>query len=197
MAAALTVAVLVEVALQVRQRGADAIALADQALAAGDGVTAIGRARDAAMAVAPWSPYPEQGYARLQAIADGAETRGDFDQAALAWRAVWTSIRATRREKDEALRLQASGRALVRLATRACEGSQTRPPAACAATTEAALTHDDLPALPAFTWLGLGAVAFFVGGAGAATAEGARRRIGWGALTLLGVGLAVFALARG
>jgi hypothetical protein len=185
------------VAVHVRSAGEQAIAECDRALASGDVTTAIERARDAAMALAPGSPYPEQGYARLRSIATTEEARGSFDQATSAWRAIWTAIRATRREGAEAERLAEAGHGLVRVATRVCEAGQTRPPATCGATVQAALAEDDLPPLSKFAGVALGAVAFLGGGVLAAqTAERRRRLAGLAAMSVGAVILTVTLLTR-
>jgi hypothetical protein len=183
------------VSFQLWSRGEIALAKSRDALAKGDAVTAIARARDAAMARAPFSPYPAQALGMLAAIAQGAESRGDFDQAAFAWRALRVAIRATRTEGAESARLDESGRALVRLASRVCEGSQTRPPATCAAAAQAALLEDDLPATSVFAWLALGAVAFLAAGAAALQTGDTRRRVVLGLVSVAGAFVAALALA--
>jgi hypothetical protein len=189
--------VLSAVGVRLRAMGAAAVAECDQALGAGDIVTAVGRAREAAMAVAPGSPYPEQGYTRLVGIAEGAEARGDLDQATLAWRAVWTAIRATRSEQREGARLEDCRRALVRLARRACAGSVTRPPEACAAATEAALAQDSLPATASSWWFALGAVLFLGGGAAAIRVEEGRRRTALAVVAGVGAAVIAMVISRG
>ena len=188
--------VLALVAVHLWRSGAKAMAESDEALAAGDDATAISRARDAAMSVAPWSPFPEQGYARLEAIAASAESHGSFGAAVTAWRAVGTAIRATRTEAREAVRLGKEKAALVRLATRACEGGQTRVPAACGRTTEATLAEDDLPPLSTFTWLAVGGALFLGGGAAAAQTQAASRRLSWLVVSTVGVALATLAVVQ-
>ena len=195
--AALVLAVLVVVTVHVRSLGAEAVAESDKALGSGDMVAAIARARDAAMTVAPFCPYPEQGYARLVAIAEGAETRGNLEQATLAWRAVWTAVRSTRSEQRQAARLDEAGRALVRLARRACAGDVTRPPDACAAAAQAALAQDNLPSTASSWWFALGAALFLGGGAVALRVEGGRRRAVWAALAALGAAVIALVTAHG
>jgi hypothetical protein len=75
--------------------GARALAACDEAEARGDLVTAIARARDAAEAAAPGSPYPQGGYARLEAIARAAEARSDERFATAAWAAMREAATAT------------------------------------------------------------------------------------------------------
>jgi hypothetical protein len=180
------------VAVHLRALGEKAIVESDRALAEGDTITAVERARDAAMSMAPGAPS-EAGYARLESIAEAAETHGSFDVAAMAWRAVWTAVRSTRSEGRDRARLTRAGRGLVRVATRVCEGGQTRPPASCGASVEAALEADDLPSVASFTWLGLGAVAFLSGGAAAAHTKARGTRVSW--LLVMGAGLLCLAVA--
>jgi hypothetical protein len=158
--------------LHVRALGARAIVESDRAVSRGDVSEAIARARDAAMAVAPWSPYAERGYCRLEAFGEGAEARGDVEQAALAWRAVWTAARATRSEGRQAARMEEARVALVRLSRRACAGDPTKSPDDCAAVTEEALRRDVLPSSWSGAWLALGVVAFASGGSAWAALAG-------------------------
>lgn len=190
--AVLVLVTLFFVAIHLRASAEKAIEASDRALAAGDTITAIERARDAAMSVAPGAPS-EGGYVRLQAIAEGAEARGSFDLAAMAWRATWTAIRTTRTEARNVDRLATAGRGLVRVAKRACEGGQTRPPASCAANVEAALAPDDLPTLTSFAWLGIGALAFLGGGAVAAQTRTEKARFSW--LLVMAAGLLAVTVA--
>ncbi len=182
------------VVVHLRHRGESSLAASDKALEEGDVQGAIAWARDAALAVAPLSPYPEVAYGRLIDIAARAEEHGDFVEATAAWRAVWTSIRATRRESSERARLEEASRALVRLAARACEGDQSRPPAVCAAAAQAALGEGQLPDVSRFRWVALAAVAFLGGGAFAAMGAGRARLLGAG-VAVLGLALAAAALA--
>jgi hypothetical protein len=188
------VCTLLAVTLHLRARGQEAVAECDKALAAGDAHMAITWARDAAMSVAPLSPYPEQGYARLTTMADRAEERGDFGEATAAWRAVGVAVHATRSEGSEAARLEAADGALVRLAAKTCQENQSRPPAVCAAAAQAALDERHLPPLSRFDWLAVGAVAFLGCGAWAAQATGRRVRLASLAVALFGVAVATVAL---
>lgn len=192
LATALVLAALVFVVVQLRRNGAQAITDCDRALAAGDTITAIERARDAALAVAPGSPYPDQGLTRLKSLAEAAETHGSFDQAAAAWRAIWTAIRSTRSESRESGRLAEAGRGLVRVATRVCEGNQARVPATCGAAVQAALAEDDLPSLSSFGGIAFGAIAFAGGGVMAAQERDRRRRLA--SLVVLALGLTTLVL---
>src|SRR5690606_16604552 len=68
--------------------GERALADADAAIAAGDALEAIARARAAAEARCPGCGSPAAGYARLTTIARDAEARADDGTAFAAWRAV-------------------------------------------------------------------------------------------------------------
>ncbi len=68
--------------------GSQAVLDSDAAATRGDFATAIARARDAAEAAAPGSPYPRDGYARLEAIARDAEAKRDERRAVAAWGAM-------------------------------------------------------------------------------------------------------------
>jgi hypothetical protein len=188
--------VLVVAVLAITRAGERALAECDEALLTGDTPTAIARARDAAMAVAPWSPYPAMAYVRLTGLADSAETRGDYAGALAAWRAVRTAIVASRSEVREAPLLADANKAIVRLAARACEGGEIRQPSVCAKLAEMSLAQDDLPPVSSFTLLGLGALAFLVGGAMATRERLHAGRIPWAVLAGAGVAAVVFALAR-
>jgi len=68
--------------------GERALAASERAFDQGDVRTATLHARSAALAYAPGAPHVDAAYARLIAIATGAEAAGDRDVAAVAWRAV-------------------------------------------------------------------------------------------------------------
>ncbi len=76
--------------------GAAAVGESDAALVRGDARMAIAYARTAAEAAVPFSPYPREGYARLESIARNAEKKGDLDVAGFAWRAMRSAATATR-----------------------------------------------------------------------------------------------------
>ena len=63
----------------------------DRAFHDGDIATAGRHARRAASSAVPGAPHDVEAYERLQAIARGAETGGDFTYAAVAWRSVWAA----------------------------------------------------------------------------------------------------------
>ena len=84
--AALLVAVVVAIAT-VRQlrTGRVELGLADTAAQKSDWPLAIAHARSAAESMAPGSPWPERGWARLEAMGHDAEARGDDETALLAY----------------------------------------------------------------------------------------------------------------
>jgi hypothetical protein len=142
--------------------GAAALTDSDGAVARGDYATGTLRARDAAEAVAQGSPYPGEGYRRLEAIARAAEARSDERTAVAAWGAMRSAATATSsplRSTDAWRALADDG--LVRA------GSHAAPDAAEAHASEAtlrtALAHEDAPSTGLLGLLGLGALAFFAG----------------------------------
>ena len=187
--------------------GREALLDSDAAAARGDLAGAIARARDAAEAVVPGTPYSNEGYARLEAIARGAEARGDERTTVAAWGAMRAATAATNEGGE-------GGNAWVRLADDGIARAGSRPlvpgrPAgdnAWATQTgeihasepllRASLARDDLPSPLVLTLLGLGALAFFAGCARlavAATDRAALRRE-WMALAAA-IGGAVIELA--
>ena len=94
---ALTVASIVVIAT-VRELaiGRDADLAADAAAAKSDWPEAIGRARAAAEAFVPGSPWPERGLRKLASIGHDAEARGDDPTALLAYGAMRTAALETR-----------------------------------------------------------------------------------------------------
>jgi len=72
------------------------VSLCDAAVQKSDWPEAIGHARAAAEALVPGSPWPEQGWMRLEAIGHDAEARGDDETALLAYGAMRAAALATR-----------------------------------------------------------------------------------------------------
>jgi hypothetical protein len=72
------------------------VSLADAAVQKSDWPEAIGHARAAAEALVPGSPWPEQGWRRLEAIGHDAEARGDDETALIAYGAMRAAAMATR-----------------------------------------------------------------------------------------------------
>jgi hypothetical protein len=197
---------LVAAVAGVRQVGAgrEALVDSDAAAARGDLAGAVARARDAAEAVVPGSPYPKEGYARLEAIARGAEARGDERTALGAWGAMRAATAATSAAGEGAspwTRLADDG--IARAGSRPllpghpagdnAWATQTGEIHASEPLLRASLTRDDLPSPLVLTLLGLGALAFFAGCARlavTATDRAALRRE-WIALVAAAFGAAI------
>lgn len=95
--------------------GAAALRKSDIAVAHGEVKCAIVLARRAAEASVPFSPYPQEGYARLMSIARDAEQRGDLEIAGFAWRAVRSAAMATQPASAAHGRVQQADEGLLRL----------------------------------------------------------------------------------
>jgi hypothetical protein len=134
-----TLLVLATVARGLEERGAEAVRECDAALTAGDVPLAIARAREAAESRVPWGTHVEEGYARLVALADQEEARGELPLATDAWRAVLVAARATGKEADEAERVKRAEEGIVRIAGKRCEIEQLRTRAQCEAAARGAL----------------------------------------------------------
>jgi hypothetical protein len=76
--------------------GEQALRESDRAFHRGDVRTAAQHARRAAVLYAPGAPHVERAYARLKAIAAGAEAAGDRTLAETAWRSVRGAALETR-----------------------------------------------------------------------------------------------------
>jgi hypothetical protein len=145
--------------------GARAIADSDAAAARGDLATATSRARDAAEAAVPGSPYARGGYARLEALARGAEGRRDERGAITAWGAMRAAATATSAPLvATAAWLTLADEGIVRAGD--AEGLVQSAPGevhAPEAILRGALVREDAPSLAIFFFLGAGALAFFAG----------------------------------
>ncbi|MCA9626576.1 MAG: hypothetical protein KC766_02865 [Myxococcales bacterium] len=107
--------------------GESAMGASDVAFNQGDLRTSLVHARRAATSYAPGAPHVARAYARLQAIAIGAEARGDLEIAQEAWRAVRSAALETRGvTQSHARELERANRALARLATRGQEDPEQR-----------------------------------------------------------------------
>ena len=168
--------------------GEAAMAASDVAFNQGDLRTALVHARRSATSYAPGAPHVSRAYARLQAIAIGAESRGDLEIAQEAWRAVRSAALETRgMPQPHATELERANRALARLASRGSEDPEQK---------KQALAELDASQGPRARWilvLGLGFVLSTLGLAWIAVrgvdAQGAvvRRQLGIGAgLALVG-----------
>jgi hypothetical protein len=167
--------------------GSRALVDSDAATALGDYGTAIARARDAAEGVAPGSPYPRGGYARLEAIARAAEARRDERTATASWAAMREAATASSSPlgpTDAWRGLADEGLVRVGAAERAADAEVH----AREATLRAALAHEDAPATGMLAVLGLGAAAFLAGCARLAFAARDLRAVGRERLALAAVG---------
>ncbi len=165
------VALLVGVATARELRvGSQAVLDSDAAAARGDLATATARARDAAEAVAPGSPYPAKGYARLEAIARAAEARRDERRAVAAWGAMRAAAEATSGPFPSTSPWRAlADDGLVRAGARErLKDAGAGEVHASEATLQTALAREDAPPAAVLTLLGLGAAAL-LGGLGRLT----------------------------
>jgi hypothetical protein len=96
LAALVVVAVVAVVAMRQRSIGETELAAAGEAAGRSDWPEAIARARAAAEALVPGSPWPERARALLESIGRNAEARGDDENALLAYGALRTAAIATR-----------------------------------------------------------------------------------------------------
>jgi hypothetical protein len=81
---------------RVVSEGEQALRESDAAFHRGDVRTAAHHARRAAVLYAPGAPHVERAYARLKAIAAGAEAAGDRTLAEMAWRSIRAAALETR-----------------------------------------------------------------------------------------------------
>ena len=181
--------------------GAAAVRQCDAQLAVGDLAGAIDAARGAAEARAPFSPYPERGYSRLEAIARASEARDDDATAAAAWRAVRAAALATVTVGGPSPHLAAANEGLSRLSRSARTVADARPadPAAFHDAMMTMLARDDTPSTASFVLLGAGGLAFFVGALQAlllAPGASRRARVVRASIAAAGLGLALLAYLR-
>jgi hypothetical protein len=177
--------------------GVRAIHACDAAREQGDVPAALAAARRAAEAIAPGSPYPEAGYARLTSIARAAESQADLSTALAAWRAVRAAGLATR-TLGLSPHVAEANEALLRLGTHprpeALRDNETEPVIVKPILVET-LARDSMPATWVLVLLAVGAVAFLGGAARLASLPpGAPRRdAGLPAVATL-IGLTLYAL---
>lgn len=155
------VAVLLLATLHETREGSRALLASDVAMAAKNPDLAVAEAFDAATHVAPFSPWSEQGFTRLQSIAEDAETRGDDELAETAWRALRAAEVSTRSpfSSDGARRKRAES-ALARIDARRMLVTASRSPGFVRFEEgQLAKMHgrDPTPATTTFAVLGLGA----------------------------------------
>lgn len=147
--------------------GRKALEQSNAALIRGDRIDAIVFARAAAEARCPWCSAPENGYAKLYAIARDAEAKADDQGAIAAWRAVRAaSLSATWVERSEPRRERADAE-IARLGHRidvlAGAGGGGASPAASEDKLRAVLAPNPLPSTWVFVVLGVGAVLLLAG----------------------------------
>ena len=156
------------IATRVFVDGRAALAEGDAAIAKGDLPTAVARWRRAARWYAPLAPHVEGAYQRLTGLAEEAEARNDVGNALEAWRAVRSSILATRWlvTPRAALLARANGRIAALMAkTEGASADPGKTEPERAAWHLALLSKDEAPSvgwtllalLGLATWLGGGA----------------------------------------
>jgi hypothetical protein len=188
----------VAMAHQMRE-GARAMTECDAALARADLTTAISRARSAAEAAAPASPYPARAYERLASIARDAEAHGNEATAIAAWSAMRAAAIETRSrivDTDRWRALADQGIARVGSTTERA-GAEIRPTQAALAD---ALARDDTPPAGRLALLALAAALFFAGAARIAWLGSAGKRSGLvpaASATLVGLALYLLACLHG
>ena len=96
LAAVVVVSMLTIAAWHQASTSAGEMAAADDEAGKGHWPEAIAHARSAAEAVAPWSPWPDRGFRRLESIGHDAAARGDDSTARLAYAAMRTAALETR-----------------------------------------------------------------------------------------------------
>ncbi|MCA9640891.1 MAG: hypothetical protein KC492_09355 [Myxococcales bacterium] len=107
--------------------GEAAMTASDAAFNQGDLRTALVHARRSATSYASGAPHVARAYARLQAPPFGAESRGDWEIAQEAWRAVRSAALETRGlTQPHGAELERANRALARLATRGSEDPEQK-----------------------------------------------------------------------
>lgn len=184
--------------------GAQAIDECDAALVRGDRTMAIARARAAAEAVVPASPYPSRGYHRLESIAREAEARGDDEISSSAWAAMRAAALSTRGfgvRTAEWLDLANAG--IARVGSAAWGAPDAAKLKTDVRPTEQAilesLHRQEPPTTTTFLLLAAGAAAFFGGVARIAWRAGAREPLSWRAArwpaSAAAIGLVLYALA--
>jgi hypothetical protein len=152
-------------------RGNQAYARSSVALGLGNGAQAVLDSIEAARALAPRSPYPELGCARLQAIAKDAEARGDVDLALAALRGLQmvaananTSDAPSAAQQELSLRIQHLARTQTQPQREAAAGTSAPPPsdavAAARETADSAATYSAKPRYLGTALIGLSAPAW-------------------------------------
>lgn len=175
-AALCAVSVLGAAAARETAIGRDSVAAADAAAAKSDWPEAIARARAAAEALVPGSPWPERGFRRLEGLGHDAEARGDDPTALLAYGAMRTAALETRAVGSRTAHWQlAAEEGLARVAASSKETAGARLSAESMLT---ALRDETAPSTGPFAVLAAASVAMISGlgvlAVGAARGPGAR-----------------------
>lgn len=142
--------------LHINRAGTEALRCSDQAFDAGDLEKATRCAREAASWYLPTAPHVEAAYARLRAIAVGAEATGDVRNALRAWAALRGALVETAHPWDHRERVMSdANNGVVRLLLRQQKQGDGRY--ASSANEEAPLVaHYKAPAHePGRSWFGL------------------------------------------
>ncbi|MCA9597165.1 MAG: hypothetical protein KC776_27820 [Myxococcales bacterium] len=165
-ALSLLVIVLALAALTARAmlEGRRELAESDAAFDQGDLHGATEHARRAAVLYAPGAPHVPKAYARLTAIAVGAEAAGDRREAESAWRAIRGAALETRHLWiPERAHLARANEALARLAVSEGDRSTAGDRKAALERARAELGRDDAPGAPWLIALVLGFVSALLG----------------------------------
>jgi hypothetical protein len=164
----LVAALAVLTALEIAE-GAHEVSAADAAAARSDWGETIVHARAAAEALVPGSPWPERGWARLEAVGHDAEARGDDGTATLAYGAMRSAALATRAPGSDSKRWRAKAEeGLARVASSRRDASG---PQVTAESMLDALRASEPPPTWTLTLLGAAGVAMLGGLARLAWAE--------------------------
>lgn len=164
LALALSATVLVLGVLTARMvvEGEAAMRASDAAFKQGNARDAARAARQAALLYAPGAPHVARAYARLCAVATGAEAAGDADLAEAAWRDVRGVALETRSFiSPHARELERANQSLARLALRGATSPEEQKAALERARAE--LARDDAPRPPWVLALVLGFLAASAG----------------------------------
>jgi len=176
--------------------GEEQMRQSDAAFNRGDLLESMLHARSAAVLYAPGAPHVTRAYARLQAIAVGAEAAGQRRTAEAAWRAMRGAALETRHVwVPRAAELARANENLLRLQQQALPDTPDTDPKAAAERARRDLGRDDAPST---TWLGV-LIAGFVSAALGLVWVGLRGVTAAGELTLgrakLGILLSILGAA--
>jgi hypothetical protein len=192
----LAVVTLALVTLRAVVDGEDYLKKSDDAFNKGDLPSATSYARSAAVMYAPGAPHVDRAYARMIAIAVGAEAAGQKRAAQLAWQAVRSSALETRHVfTPHAADLQRANDNLARLEQAVDRPPDSPDPRIALEQARAELARDDAPSA---RWLAVLVVGFAAAAAGLGVV-GLRGIARDGAITLgrakIGIVLAVVGAA--